>query len=641
MLQSLSHRGPDDAAIYLDGRAGLVHSRLSIIDLTTGAQPLCNEDESLWIVYNGEVFNYVELRKDLETAGHRFRTHSDTEVVLHAYEQYGFDCFPKFNGQWAVAIWDRRDGSLVLSRDPVGVCPLYVHSAAGRVRFASELKALFADSEVPRTLSTGGLQQVFTFWTTVAPVTVFEGIEELRPGSVRMYDREGRIREQTYWTPSFATDDSVSALTMRDAAMQLKERLVAATVLRLTRADVSVGSYLSGGLDSSVIAYLGLEAHPADYRTYSLRFADSEFDESRYQRIMAEHIGSVHREIVVSRSDIARVFPDVIRHTERPVLRTAPAPMFLLSQLVREDGIKAVLTGEGADELLAGYDLFRESEIRRFWGRAPESKVRPLLFRRIYPYLARSPQAAEAFALKFWRQGIDNPENPWFSHDPRWRTTMQLRRLLHPDRRSTEPQDEWIRRALGSCDSLPGDSLARAQYLEIVTLLSGYLLSSQGERMLMAHSVEGRFPFLDADVMRFTMALPASLKLVGLREKAVLKVLAKEILPPEVANRQKQPYRAPDAISFLIDSPPYVEEMLCREALDDAGVFDTSAATLLLEKCRRVVHEQGPSALLGNSDNMGLVGILSTQLLHHHFIGRGNAAPQTAHSPNERIIQRT
>jgi asparagine synthase (glutamine-hydrolysing) len=641
MRDSLSHRGPDDAAIYADAHAGLVHTRLSIIDLSTGGQPLCNEDDSLWIVFNGEIFNYVELRKDLETTGHSFRTHSDTEVALHAYEQYGCDCFTKFNGQWAIAIWNARTGSLVLSRDRVGVRPLYIHSSPGCVRFASEVKAILADNEVPRALSTEGLHQVFMFWTTVAPVTPFEGIEELRPGTVRTYDRDGRAREQKYWTPSFTQNSTESMLTMREAVGQLKERLTAATVLRITRADVPVGSYLSGGLDSSVIAYLGLEAHPAEYRTYSLRFADAEFDESRYQRLMANHIRSVHREITVSRSDIARVFPEVIRHTEKPVLRAAPAPMYLLSQLVREDGTKAVLTGEGADELLGGYDLFRESEIRRFWGRAPESKVRPLLFRRIYPYLARSPQGAEAFALTFWRQGIDNPQNPWFSHEPRWRTTMQLQRLLHVDRRATDAGTQWVSSALGvDVDQLPADTLARAQYLEIVTLLSGYLLSSQGDRMLMAHSVEGRFPFLDADVMEYAMSLPASLKLVGLREKAVLKTLAKEILPPEIVNRQKQPYRAPDAISFLLDPPPYVEEMLSQEAIEEAGVFDTAAASMLVKKCRKVVSERGAEALLGNSDNMGLVGVLSTQLLHHHFIRRGGLFPESLHTRQERIIQR-
>jgi asparagine synthase (glutamine-hydrolysing) len=641
MRDSLAHRGPDDAAIYVDARAGLVHTRLSIIDISTGAQPLCNEDESLWIVYNGEIFNYVELRKVLEAAGHRFRTHSDTEVAIHAFEQYGCECFSKFNGQWAIAIWNSRSGSLVLSRDRVGVRPLYIQSAPGCVRFASEVKAILADAEVPRSLSSEGLRQVFTFWTTVAPVTPFEGIEELRPGTVRTYDRDGKIQERRYWTPTFVQDGPASALPMRDAAMQLKERLTAATVLRITRSDVPVGSYLSGGIDSSVIAYLGLEAHPAEYRTYSLRFADTEFDESRYQRLMADRIGSVHTEITVSRSDIARVFPAVIRHTEKPVLRTAPAPMFLLSQLVREDGTKAVLTGEGADEFLGGYDLFRESEIRRFWGRAPESRVRPLLFRRIYPYLARSPQTAEAFALKFWRQGIDNLQNPWFSHEPRWRTTMQLQRLLHPDRRAAESGMQWVSAALGvDAGSLPDDSLARAQYLEIVTLLAGYLLSSQGDRMLMANSVEGRFPFLDADVMDFAMKLPASLKLVGLREKAVLKALAKEILPTEIVHRQKQPYRAPDAISFLLEPPSYVEEMLSQEALDDAGIFDSAAALMLVQKCRKVIAERGAAALLGNSDNMGLVGILSTQLLYHHFIRQGGIVPVSPYMQQERIIQR-
>jgi len=641
MARVLRHRGPDDSAIYRDPRAGLVHTRLSIIDLASGAQPLCNEDESLWIVYNGEVFNYLELRHDLEAAGHKFRTRSDTEVLLHAYEQYGVGCFARFNGQWALAIWNNREGSLIVARDRVGVRPLYLHRRHDRLWFASEVKALFTDPEIPRRLSNEGLNQVFTYWSTVAPATVFEEIEELAPGTARVYRRTGESTETRYWSPNFDEDPSLSRLSMRDAAMELKERLIAATTLRITRSDVPVGSYLSGGLDSSVIAFLGLEAHPADYRTYSLRFADSEFDETRYQRLMAERIGSVHREITVTRSDIARVFPEVIKHTERPILRTAPAPMYLLSGLVRADGIKAVLTGEGADEFLAGYDTFRESEIRRFWARMPESKIRPLLFRRLYPYLARSPQAQEALARNFWRQGLDHPELPWFSHEPRWRTTMQLRKFLHPDRRSEEPPGSFIARTV---EFAPGmsrwDSLSRAQYLEIVTLLSGYLLSSQGDRMLMAHSVEGRFPFLDAEVMKFCMGLPSSKRLVGLTEKAVLKALAREILPKEIIDRPKQPYRAPDAISFLIDPPDFVAEMLSREALTAAGVFEPTAAAMLHEKCRRVVKEQGSAALLSNTDNMGLVGILSTQLVYHSFIRGGSVMPAYLHTPQERLIDR-
>ncbi len=531
---------------------------------------------------------------------------------------------------------------LLLARDRMGVRPLFFHVSNNRLWFASEVKALFADNEVPRTFSSYGLNQVFTFWSTVAPATVFEGVKQLRPGTVRIYQRAGTFSQKCVWAPAFAGDQASSRMPLRDAAERLKERLVEATTLRLTRADVPVGSYLSGGLDSSVVASLGLAAHPADYRTYSVRFADAEFDESYYQRMMARHLGSTHREIAVTRSDIARVFPEVIRHTEAPVLRTAPAPMYILSGLVREDGIKAVLTGEGADELLAGYDLFRESEIRRFWGRAPESAVRPLLFQRLYPYLARSPQSAQALAHNFWKQGIDRTDIAWFSHEPRWRTTMQLRRFLRPEFRSVEPEAEFIEGAV----PLPGKisqwgSLERAQYIEIVTLLSGYLLSSQGDRMLMAHSVEGRFPFLDAGVIDFCLALPSTHKLTGLREKVILKTLAHGVIPEEIINRPKQPYRAPDALSFLVDAPEYVAEMLSPESLDSVGVFDTRTVTMLHEKCRRVVREQGNDALLSNTDNMGLVGILSTQLLHHEILRGGNAAPTQDRTIPERLIEKT
>ncbi len=642
MAQVLRHRGPDDTGIYRDRMAGLVSTRLSIIDLATGAQPLANEDESLWIVYNGELFNYIELKRELEAAGHTFRTRSDTEVVVHAYEEYGIDCLTRFNGQWALAIWNAKEGSLLLARDPVGVCPLFLHMSNNRLWFASEVKALFTDSEVPQAFSTSGLNQVFTFWSTVAPGTVFEGIEQLRPGSARIYERSGAFIEKCFWAPSFPREATHSRMPLRDAAEQLRERLVEATTLRLTRADVPVGSYLSGGLDSSVVASLGLAAHPVDYRTYSVRFADAEFDESRYQRMMARHLGSTHREISVTRSDIARVFPEVIRHAESPVLRTAPAPMYLLSGLVREDGIKAVLTGEGADEFLGGYDLFRESEIRRFWSRAPQSAMRPLLFQRLYPYLARSPQSAQALAHNFWKQGMDRTDIAWYSHEPRWRTTMQLRRFLRPEFRSSEPEAEFIERAVPLPEGFSRwGTLEHAQYIEIVTLLSGYLLSSQGDRMLMAHSVEGRFPFLDAGVIEFCQRLPSQHKLVGLREKVILKTLAHGVIPEEIINRPKQPYRAPDALSFLVDPPAYVADMLSPESLESVGVFDPRSVTMLHEKCRRVVRDQGANALLSNTDNMGLVGILSTQLLHHTLMKGGSVAPMQARTTSERLIERT
>lgn len=630
MVRAIRHRGPDEYGLYRDQRAGLVHARLSLIDLKSGQQPLANEDGTLWIIFNGEIFNYIELRKDLESLGHRFRTHSDTEVIVHAYEAWGNGCFPRFNGQWALALWDSRRSRLVLSRDRIGVRPLYVREEAGRILFASEVKAMFADPSVPREIDPRGLDQTFTYWTAVAPQSLFRGIEELLPGSVREYDGRGGKHDTVFWRPSYpVTPPDEYPLSLEEATEALAEKLEQATRLRILRADVPVGSYLSGGLDSSLTAWMGRRAKEGVFRTYSIRFQDAEYDETEFQRAMAATIDSDHQELVVTRGDIARAFPEVVRHTERPVLRTAPAPLYLLSKLVRDSGIKAVLTGEGADEMLAGYDIFREAEIRQFWSRQPSSASRPRLFDRLYPYLARSPGQAKGMALEFWRQGLDRAAEPGFSHDPRWRTTAQLKRFYSADLRdavrSNPPE--------GVLTSLPADfsrwdSLARAQYLEVVTLLSGYLISSQGDRMLMAHSVEGRFPFLDSDVMEFCNGLPPRYKLAGLNEKFILKRSARGRVPESIIHRQKQPYRAPDAASFVKPgAPAYVGELLSESALRDAGLFDVRAARGLYEKCVARADKRGDGMVFSNADNMGIVGLLSTQLLHSQFIRSDGIAP--------------
>jgi asparagine synthase (glutamine-hydrolysing) len=380
-------------------------------------------------------------------------------------------------------------------------------------------------------------------------------------------------------------------------------------------------------LDSSLTARFGREAKEGTFQTFSIRFEDAEFDETEYQRLMAATIDSNHQEVVVRKSDIARVFPDVIRHTERPILRTAPAPLYLLSRLVHNTGIKAVLTGEGADEMLGGYDLFREAKIRMFWSHQPDSKVRPLLFERLYPYLARSPQQAKGMALEFWRRGLEHADQPGFSHQPRWSTTSSLRRFFSKE----------VRHALESAhtpdylETLPlefhtWDTLAQAQFIEVETLLSSYLISSQGDRMLMAHSVEGRFPFLDADVMDLCNSLPAQYKLNGLNEKFILKKVAQDIIPDKIIHRPKQPYRAPDAIAFVgPDAPEYVEELLSDSVLTRAGLFEAEAVRGLYAKCK--ARAAGYDAVFSNTDNMGLVGILSTQLTVDQFIKNNSGVP--------------
>jgi len=625
MVGALHHRGPDENGGYRDLHVGLGQSRLSIIDLSGGIQPMSNEDDSVWVVFNGEIFNYVELAQELGQAGHQFRTRSDTEVIVHAYEEWGEACVERFNGQFAFAVWDRSRRRLLLARDRVGIRPLYYTRVGQRLLFASEMKALLCDPLVQRSFDLQGLSQVFGFWAPVAPRTVLAGIHQLRPGSTLTVE-QGQTRERVYWQPSFLDRDRpfhhASDAEVDDLAAELRQRLEQATRLRMLRADVPVGVYLSGGIDSSVIGALVRRFHDGPLSTFSVQFADRDFDERDFQQQMIDRLGTDHRAIEVGYQQISEAFPEVVWYAEAPLLRSAPTPLFLLSGLVRQSGYKVVLTGEGADEFLGGYDLFREAKARRFWARCPSSTLRPLLLERLYPWMARAPSSARAMQRAFFSKGFDRLEQPHFSHIPRWESAASLQRMFSGDVRQALASFDPVAQLL---DELPPaarrwEPLGQAQYLEIVTLLGGYLLSSQGDRMLMGHSVEGRFPFLDHNVMEFANGLPPEAKLRVLDEKHILKRAAKDLVPDSILHRSKQPYRAPDAQSFVQDdAPDYVGELLGESAVGQAGVFDPRGVTRLLEKCRRA-RDRVPS----NADNMALVGVLSTQLLHHLLIqGQG------------------
>ena len=622
MMGRLRHRGPDGSGYFRDGRAALGHTRLAIIDTAGGAQPLCNEDGNVWVTFNGEIFNYVELGEELRRLGHTFRTASDTEVIVHAWEEWGEGCFSRFNGQWALALWDRRAERLVLSRDRLGVRPLFFARNGRRLAFASEVKALFADPTIERALDPAGLEQTFTYWSTVAPRTVFRGIEQLEPGYVAVLDRDG-FRRAPYWSIDFPDRGQEPGQDLATNTQELRERLVEATRLRFLRSDVPVGAYLSGGIDSSVTAAVIGRYTDAPLHTFSLRFADREYDEGDYQAKMAAELGAQHQDIVVSPADVAGVFPDVVRHAETPILRAAPAPLFLLSRLVRESGYKVVVTGEGADEVLAGYDIFREARVRMFWSHDPSSRKRDRAAELLYPWMARSPGQAPAFARSFFGQNLD-PADPAISHRPRWDSTSAVKAMLADGMR-----DEVDRGTAQDVVSLmpegseSWDPLARAQWLEMTTLLPGYILASQGDRMLMANSVEGRFPFLDRDVVELANRLPARHKLCGLDEKHLLKLAFEDLVPEEILHRPKQPYRAPDAASFFAgETPEWLAEATTPAALRAAGVFDPARVAGLFDKCART-----GGARLGNTDNMRVLAVLSTQLVHQQFIDGDGAGP--------------
>jgi asparagine synthase (glutamine-hydrolysing) len=614
MIHSLRHRGPDGFGFYQDGPAGLAHARLSIIDLATGEQPIGNESGSVWVVFNGEIFNYVELREELLAAGHTFRTRSDTETIVHAYEEYGDRFLEKLNGQFAIALWDVERQRLILARDRVGIRPLYYCEDNGRLLFGSEIKALAAVSSQGLRFDLRGLGQVFTFWGPVGEHSVFAGVRCVPPGYMLCFEKGARVLHR-YWDWSFPAN-APPDLSFPEAAAQLRALLIDSVRLQL-RSDVPVGAYLSGGLDSSGVVSLIRHYTSNPVRTFSVAFEDAEFDESAHQQEMVKYLGTEHTTVRCTLRDIGEQFPTLIRHTETPVVRTAPVPLMMLSGLVRQSGYKVVLTGEGADEVFGGYDIFKEGRIRRFWAGQPASKWRPALFARLYPYLRHSPVANAAYAGSFFGQGLTELGNPGYAHQGRWSTTGRVWNFFSPQVRqeldSTAVLSDLTRTLPEAFGRWRG--LERDQYIEAKTLLCGYLLCSQGDRVAMANSIEGRFPYLDHRVVEFANALPPRYKLRGLKEKAVLKEALRPLLPAQVVERVKQPYRAPDAPSFFVDGRPlpYVEELLSAGRLSEAGLFDPAAVARLIEKCRS-------GRAIGFGDNMSLVGIISTMLLHEQLI---------------------
>src|SRR4051812_6611143 len=618
MVEALRHRGPDDGGLYLEGRVALGHRRLSIVDLSGGRQPLSHADSSVWVTFNGEIFNYVELRRDLEARGRVFRTHSDTETIVQAYADAGPACVESFNGDFAYALWDRNRQRLVLSRDRMGVRPLYYTVSNGVLVFASEIKSLLHYPGVRAALDPVALDQCFTFWFPLAPRTPYKGILELPPGH-QLIAENGRISIQRYWRLEFpaAADARADSRTEAQVAEELEALMEDATRIRL-RADVPVGAYLSGGFDSSATTALARRQSGAKLRTFSVGFESAEFDETQYQQAVVAALGTEHSAFTCSRSEIGRSFPDVVRHMERPVLRTAPAPLYLLARMVREQGYKVVVTGEGADEVFGGYDIFKEAKVRRFWAAQPQSKWRPALLRRLYPYLPGMQSQSLDYLRAFFRTGLEQRDDPLFSHLPRFNLTRRIGRFYSAElQRTLEGYDamEELRADL-PCEFHRWHPLSQAQYLESAYLLPGYILSSQGDRVAMAHGIEGRFPFLDHRVVEFAARIPPRMKLKGLREKHILRRALGGALPAEISERSKQPYRAPDSESFLGSASSYVDEVLSARSVDDSGYFDPQAVQRLVAKCRA-------GRVVGAGDNMAFVGILSTQLLDFHYVRGG------------------
>ncbi len=620
MVGLLHHRGPDAKGYYHNGPAGLAHARLSIIDLHTGNQPIFNEDKTVWVVFNGEIFNFPELRNDLKLKGHSFTTKTDTEVLVHLYEELGTDMLNELNGQFAFALWDTKKETLLLGRDRVGIRPLFYYLKNDRLLFGSEIKAILVDKTIPRNIDKETLSDVFTCWSAFGTRTAFENVFQIPPGHYAIFSSKG-LKIKRYWQLSFGTEISHKNRSVDDWAHDLNLLLTDAAKIRL-RADVPVGCYLSGGLDSTYISSLVKNNFNNQLKTFSVAFLEKRFDESEFQRIAVKSLKTDHSYVHSTNKDIAKLFPRVLWHTETPLLRTGPVPLFQLSELVKKNNFKVVLTGEGADELFAGYNIFKEDKVRRFWAKNPDSTLRPKLLKKLYPYIfSGNDNRAKIFLKNFFKKGMGETSMPFYSHSLRWQNTAALQNFFSKDLRETTGG------LSGFCEkftaSLPSEfmswaPMSRAQYTENTIFMSNYLLSSQGDRMAMGNSVEGRYPFLDHRVIEFACSIPPKYRMNGLNEKFVLKHAAKKIIPKTIIDRPKQPYRAPISESFFDKSAPeYVKELLSENAIHQKGYFDRKKVARLVGKCIR-----NKGNLLSERENMAIVGILSTQLLDEMYIKR-------------------
>lgn len=612
MADKLIHRGPDESGVFCHGRIGFSHRRLSIIDLSTGQQPMHSPDGNISLVFNGEIFNYIELRESLIKKGHCFITQSDTEVIIHLYQQYGLDFVEHLNGQFAIALWDDSVKRFVLIRDRVGICPLYYTFNQQRLIFASEIKAIKPALNASLVINKEALDQIFTFWAPVSPNTIFEDIYEVSPGQMLVLENE-ELKKIRYWDWDFS-ENKINHADAEQQAQELHDLLIDATKIRL-RADVPVGAYLSGGLDSSVLVAIIHHYGNVPLRSFSLNFNETDFDEKPYQTSLINHLQAEHSHLMINTKDIANNFMQTLYHTETPILRTAPVPMGLLSSLVRENGFKVVLTGEGADEVLGGYDIFKESKVRRFWSVNENSKFRPLLLKKLYPYLTLPDSKQGTYLKRFFGESLDQPDNICFSHLPRWTTTAKAKQFFSKDL-SAELNKNSLEIMTNSLPSKLAKihPFNRAQYIESKSLMAGYLLTSQGDRMLAKNSIEGRFPFLDHRVIELANKIPPKYKMKGLNEKYLLKKAMGKYLPENIIHRHKQPYRAPDAKAmtgrYLGDD---LRHYLSPAELTKNGFFDDTKVQFLLKKA-----DSGRT--LSIPESQALIGILSTQILIEQFI---------------------
>ncbi len=618
MIKSVIHRGPDAQAYYTDNHCYLGFTRLAFVGGPTSMQPLSNENKSLYLICNGEIYNYKELKRGLERKGHRFSTFSDCEVILHLYEEFGKKTVGKLQGQFAFVLWDKNRKQIFATRDRFGICPLFYCKAYNNFIFASEMKAIFEDSMISPILDPQGLAETAFIYSPTPPNTCFENIKRIPPAYSLSIDlKSWRIDLEQYWHLPLIHKKSIKGSDdINKLKKGLKEKLEKVVTTYTNHGDEPVAVSISGGIDSSALGYFSKNTPGRINTSFGIKFSDQQFDESYFQRKLAKFLGFKHHEMYCDDRLILKTLPQVIWHTESPLFRTAAIPLFTFSKFISEAGFKTILSGEGADELFCGYPIFLEGEIRAiFLNNKSEKRAK----KDLEGFLQQEVSLNEFQKMK--REYQTNPKIiPGFpSHYSRWKATKKLLSLF----KKNYLREGADRIALRSLRTFMGNNqeeitnLGWAQHAEIITKQEGYILSSQGDRVFMAHAVEKRLPYLGEEIASFALQINEDLRQHGVNDKYILRKMMEGLLPKKIVHRPKQGYLAPNDTPFSQNKTKgsYVEELLSDRMIKKSGYFkpemvrDISSRlnTLCKEKDRKFIES-------------AFVFILTTQVLHHLFI---------------------
>jgi asparagine synthase (glutamine-hydrolysing) len=582
MRDVMTHRGPDDAGLYLDGNVGLGHRRLSIVDVAAGHQPMTNEDGTLHITYNGEIYNHADFREELEARGHIYQTHCDTETIIHLYEEYGASCVDDLRGMFAFAIWDERQRELLLARDRLGVKPLYyAQTDDGSLYFASEIKAIFAAHAVKPELNYSALPDYLANHATSDDETLFRGIKRLLPGHTLVW-RDGNVRIEKYWDVHFAHEEKAARRSDEDYIAEWTELFRESVRLRLM-ADVPLGMFLSGGIDSSAIAAMMSGMVDEPIKTFSVAFAESEANELEYARLIARRFKTDHHEIVVSPEDFFDALPPLIWHEDEPLAHPSSIALNFVSRLAARH-VKVVLTGEGSDELLAGYGRYRKTVYNLAFG-ARYHKLTGKGLRRMVERGVKSLSLKSKARQKLERTFLcvePDIASIYFDNFAVFSRTMQQELLTNDAKAHAGALDPYraVEEYLAQTDA--DTLLNKLLYVDTKTYLHELLMKQ--DQMSMAASIESRVPFLDHKLVEYTARLPERMKLRGMTTKYILRQSMKELLPAEILKRSKMGFPVPVGTWFRGQYRSVIDEYVLSERTLSRNLFDEKFVRALVER---------------------------------------------------------